>query len=81
MADVFGRLMITSDPVISVTSASSRRKVKTSSRKPLLEEARALLAEPSLPQDDAMMNKRHPTTAAARAQGSREVWCCEVLIG
>ena len=53
MADVFGRLMITSDPVISVTSISSRRKARTSSQKPLLEEARALLAEPSLPQDDS----------------------------
>ena len=53
MADVFGRLMLTSDPLISVTSASSRRRARASSRTPLLEEARALLAEPSLPQADS----------------------------
>ncbi|KAF0297154.1 hypothetical protein FJT64_005405 [Amphibalanus amphitrite] len=53
MADIFGRLMITSDPVISTKSASSRRQARASSRMPLLKEARALLAEPTLPQNDS----------------------------
>ncbi|KAF0313620.1 hypothetical protein FJT64_015854 [Amphibalanus amphitrite] len=53
MADVFGRLLVTSDPVISSSGASARRNARSHSRRPLLAETQALLAEPMMQQPTA----------------------------
>ena len=48
MADVFGRLLLSSDPIVSSLGAASRRRQRASSRQPLLAETRALLAAPEV---------------------------------
>ena len=50
ISDVFGRLLITSDPLLSSIGQAHRRLRR--SRQPLLPEAIALLAAPPLPDSD-----------------------------